>query len=91
MILKKSEGNPFYVEEVIRMLIDGEKIAWQDGRWAVTGVIQTLDIPDTLHGVLTARIDRLSEEAKFTLQVASVIGRKFYTEILATVLAENDR
>jgi predicted ATPase len=86
MILKKSEGNPFYVEEVIRMLIDRGKITRQDGHWAMTGEIQTLDIPDTLHGVLTARIDRLSDEAKFTLQVASVIGRKFTTEILSTVM-----
>jgi class 3 adenylate cyclase len=88
LILAKAEGNPFFVEEVIRMLIDRGNIVLQDGRWTVVREIQKLDIPDTLQGVLTARIDRLPEEAKRTLQIASVIGRKFHVRILQSVMEQ---
>ena len=86
-ILAKAEGNPFFVEEVIRMLIDQEQIARRDDQWVIVCEIESLDIPDTLNGVLAARIDRLSEEARYVLQVASVIGREFYTRILAGATA----
>lgn len=91
MILSKAEGNPFFVEEVIRMLIDRGGIAQQDGQWIATREIESIDIPDTLQGILTARIDRLSDEAKRALQIASVIGRKFSVEILAEVMAQDRR
>lgn len=89
LILSKAEGNPFFVEEVIRMLIDQGNIALVDGRWTMVREVHKLDIPDTLQGVLTARIDRLPEEAKRVLQVASVIGRKFPIHILASVLEQD--
>jgi predicted ATPase len=88
MILSKAEGNPFFVEEVIRMLIDQGQIASEEGQWKVAGNLESLDIPDTLQGVLMARIDRLPEDAKRTLQVASVIGRQFRASILEEVLRE---
>lgn len=88
LILAKAEGNPFFVEEVIRMLIDRGGIQRQDGQWIVSHEIQNIEIPDTLQGVLTARIDRLPEDAKRTLQIASVIGRKFPVKILAAVMEQ---
>jgi class 3 adenylate cyclase len=88
LILGKAEGNPFFVEEVIRMLIDQGQITSEEGRWTVAGDLDSLDIPDTLQGVLMARIDRLPEDAKRTLQVASVIGRQFRASILEEVLRE---
>jgi class 3 adenylate cyclase len=87
LILAKAEGNPFFVEEVIRMLIDRGNLARQDGKWIVAKPINTIDIPDTLQGVLIARIDRLPEDAKRVLQIASVIGRKFQVKVLEQVLA----
>lgn len=87
-ILAKAEGNPFFVEEVIRMLIDQERIVRQNEQWRLSREIEILDIPDTLNGVLAARIDRLPEEARYVLQVASVIGRQFYTRILAGAMAQ---
>ena len=69
------------------MLIDRGNLSRQDGAWVVTKEITTIDIPDTLQGVLTARIDRLPEDAKRTLQIASVIGRKFQVKVLEQVLA----
>jgi class 3 adenylate cyclase len=86
LILDKAEGNPFFVEEVLRMLIDRGGIAFQAGQWTVTHEIGSIEIPDTLQGVLTARIDQLSEVEKRTLQIAAVIGRKFNVKVLERVL-----
>lgn len=86
LVLAKAEGNPFFVEEVLRMLIDRGGIAFQAGQWTVTHEISNLEIPDTLQGVLTARIDQLPEVEKHTLQIAAVIGRKFNVKVLERVL-----
>jgi len=86
LILKKAEGNPFFVEEVIRMLIDREVIVEKDGGWVAEKSIETVDIPDNLHSLLLARIDRLPDEVKRTLRVAAVIGRRFSLRVLEQVL-----
>ncbi len=86
VILQKAEGNPFFVEEVIRMLIDRGAIIKQDDRWAAGKGIETVEIPDNLQGLLLARIDRLPDETKRTLRVASVIGRQFAVKVLEQVV-----
>jgi len=85
-ILEKSEGNPFFVEEVIRMLIDRRAIVRQGDRWVATGRVSDVEIPDTLQGLLLARIDRLPPESKRTLRVAAVIGRQFGVTMLERLL-----
>ena len=89
LILEKSEGNPFFVEEVIRMLIDRGAIRRVNGNWVAGGNIDQIEIPDNLQGLLLARIDRLPEDVKHTLRVASVIGRQFPVKVLEQVLGEN--
>jgi class 3 adenylate cyclase len=86
LVLEKAEGNPLFVEEVIRMLIDRGALVQENGDWVAGGRIDDVDIPDTLQGLLLARIDRLPEEAKHTLRVASVIGRQFPVKVLQQVL-----
>jgi predicted ATPase len=86
IILQKSEGNPFFVEEVIRMLIDRRAIVQQNGDWVAGENIEQINIPDNLQGLLMARIDRLPEDVKHTLRVASVIGRQFPVRVLEQVL-----
>jgi predicted ATPase len=86
LILAKAEGNPFFVEEVIRMLIDGDLIVRDGDRWVATDRVTTVTIPDTIHGLLLARIDRLPQDSKRTLRVASVIGRQFGVTILERLL-----
>jgi class 3 adenylate cyclase len=86
LILRKSEGNPFFVEEVIRMLIDRGAIMQDNGDWVAAGNIGQIEIPDNLQGLLLARIDRLPEDVKHTLRVASVIGRQFPVKVLEQVL-----
>jgi predicted ATPase len=86
IILRKAEGNPFFVEEVIRMLIDRGAIVKQGDGWVAGKEIENVEIPDNLQGLLLARIDRLPEEVKRTLRVASVIGRQFSVKVLEQVL-----
>jgi class 3 adenylate cyclase len=86
LILTKAEGNPFFVEEVIRMLIDRGAIVREEDRWVATDRVVGVEIPDTLQGLLLARIDRLAPETKRTLRVASVIGRQFGVRVLERLL-----
>jgi class 3 adenylate cyclase len=88
LILARAEGNPFFVEEVVRMLIGRGVIERQDDRWVATAEVGTVEIPETLHGLLLARIDQLPDDAKRSLRVASVIGRQFAVRVLDRVLGE---
>src|SRR5215211_4260603 len=85
LILNKAEGNPFFVEEVIRALIDSRYIVQENGHWRATREIVNVTIPDTLTGVLSARIDRLPENTKRVAQTAAVLGRIFEYRALTTV------
>ena len=85
-ILARAEGNPFFVEEVIRMLIDRGAIVRDGENWRATELIDVVEIPDTLQGLLLARIDRLPDDARRALRVASVIGRQFSVRVLEDVL-----
>jgi ABC-type oligopeptide transport system substrate-binding subunit len=87
MILERSEGNPFYVEEIIRSLIEQGAIIQEDGAWRATSDIANAEIPETLQGVLLARIDRLQEDVRRTLQLASVIGKTFLYRLLEAISA----
>lgn len=81
-ILDKAEGNPFFVEEVLRSLIERGVLIQQGGEWKVTELVETIQVPDTLQGVLLSRLDRLPEETKRVIQKAAVIGRIFLYRVL---------
>ena len=68
------------------MLIDRGAIIYQNDRWAAVKEIETVEIPDNLQGLLMARIDRLPEDAKRVLRIASVIGRQFSVKVLEQVV-----
>ncbi|MBI3734875.1 MAG: AAA family ATPase [Chloroflexi bacterium] len=85
LILKKAEGNPFFVEEVIRSLLDARLIVRENSHWRATREIENISLPDTLAGVITARLDRLDEDAKRAAQTAAVIGREFQFETLTEI------
>jgi ABC-type oligopeptide transport system substrate-binding subunit/class 3 adenylate cyclase len=84
-IMERSEGNPFYLEEVIRHLMEQGLIIQDTQGWRATEELEEMSIPDTLQGVLLARIDRLEEDVRRTLQMASVIGKSFLYRILETI------
>jgi predicted ATPase len=87
LILRKTDGNPYFVEEVVRTLIDqGVVLRTENGlQWKAGTKVADIPIPDSLVALLMARIDRLDEQTKSTLQAASVIGRAFYYRILENI------
>jgi class 3 adenylate cyclase/tetratricopeptide (TPR) repeat protein len=83
LISGRAEGNPFFVEELIRTLIERGALAQsEDGGWEATGLIESVAVPDTLQGLLMSRLDRLPPETKWLAQQASVIGRIFLYRVL---------
>jgi class 3 adenylate cyclase/tetratricopeptide (TPR) repeat protein len=81
LIVGGAEGNPFYVEEFIKMLIDQRVIVTGSDAWSVDVTrLGEVQVPPTLTGVLQARLDRLTPEEKTALQRASVIGRVFWDD-----------
>jgi predicted ATPase len=92
-ILEKSDGNPFFIEEVVRALIENEIVVSEerveDGitkhYWVSTSDSADFSIPNNLQSLLAARMDQLEETTRATLQLASVIGRNFYLRVLQAV------
>ncbi len=84
-IQEHAEGNPFYLEEIVRDLIERGAIVRSGDHWQATREITDVTIPDTLQGVLLARLDRLEEDVRQTLQLASVVGRSFLYSILEVI------
>ncbi|MGA3118998.1 MAG: adenylate/guanylate cyclase domain-containing protein [Syntrophobacteraceae bacterium] len=83
LISGRAEGNPFFVEELIRTLIERGAFAQsEDGGWEATRLIESVKVPVTLQGLLMSRLDRLPSETKWLAQQASVIGRIFLYRVL---------
>lgn len=87
-ILERAAGNPFYLEEILRMMIDEGVLRPVNGHWeVVTGVdLAAFGVPDTLQGLILTRFDRLPSLQKRVLKVASVIGKNFSLPVLCAVL-----
>lgn len=90
ILLSRAEGNPLFLEEVLRSLIEAGAIEHKDGHWEIVRPVTEIDIPSTLQGVLTARIDRLDEKVKRVLQIAAVIGRVFPHFVLEPIVGDSD-
>ncbi len=87
-IIQRAGGNPFFIEEVVRSLIDQNAIVLKDGRFEVTEKVSEVPIPNTINDILMARIDRLEEKTRHLVKVASVIGRSFFYRILSHVASD---
>lgn len=85
-ILARAEGNPFFLEEVIRSMIDRRLVYEDDGRWLAHPDLADVTIPETLSAVITTRLDRLDDRARSIVQAGSVLGREFRYDELAAVL-----
>lgn len=87
IILTRAEGNPFYVEEFVRMLIEQALVELHDERWRAvsTVALEALEFPTSLRGLMLARIDRLPENLRHLLQDAAVIGLQFDATLLGDV------
>ena len=87
LVAARAEGNPFYVEELIKSLEETGALRRREGSYEIAGSVAVGAVPGTIHDLIAARIDRLDEAPKRTLQLASVIGREF-TRRLVDRLAE---
>jgi oligopeptide transport system substrate-binding protein len=92
MIVEGAEGNPFYVEELVRMLIEDGVIEPGEESWRIEEKqLEKVRVPPTLTGVIQARLDSLPSEEKSLLQRASVVGRLFWDRAVAELSSdEND-
>jgi class 3 adenylate cyclase len=83
LTLDKAEGNPLYLEEIIKSLIEGEIILEDPMGYKLSKDAEEIEIPETIQEIVLARIDRLEQHSKTTIQTASVIGREFTLKLLA--------
>ncbi len=88
-ILSKAEGNPFFVEEIVRRLIDEGVLVQEGDHWRATGAALTTTIPDSIYALLAARVDALSASDRRILQEAAVIGRTFWAAAVAHAIPGN--
>jgi len=88
-ILARADGNPFFLEEVVRSFIDIGAIAMKDGVYEITDRMKDISIPQTVNDVVMARIDRLDEDTRELIRIASVIGRSFFHRILSEVAGDH--
>jgi class 3 adenylate cyclase/predicted ATPase len=77
-ILEPAEGNPFFVEEMLSMLVEQGALERADGGWTATPLLGTASVPDSIHGVIAARIDLLQSSEREALRRCSVMGRTFW-------------
>jgi len=81
IIFRNAEGNPFYIEELVKMFVEEGVIIKSEPIWSVQpGWLHEMNIPPTLTGVIQARLDRLPVFKRTTLQQASVVGKTFWDE-----------
>jgi len=89
LIIERTEGNPFFMEEMVQVLLDKGALV-QNGTLELTRPLAELKIPPTVQAILASRIDRLPSDAKDLLQTLAVIGREFRFSLICAVLAKPD-
>ncbi len=90
LILARAAGNPLFIEEFTRTLLENGTIKCEERCYILDRRAAQMDVPDTIQGLIAARIDRLEENIKRTMQVASVIGRDFAYRILQSTTGMHD-
>ena len=86
-ITRAAEGNPLFVEEMLRKLIDDGLLDRDDGRWTSRGDLSRISVPGTISALLAARLDQLQTEERAVLQRASIVGKTFWWGAVSGVLA----
>jgi class 3 adenylate cyclase/tetratricopeptide (TPR) repeat protein len=81
----RTQGNPFYLEEMVNSLIESNVLVQKGDQWKLQRSITETDISSSIHSVVAARVDRLEKDVRLVLQEASVIGRSFYYQIIQQI------
>lgn len=84
-LMEKAEGVPLFIEEVTKTLLDLGVLERANGSYRLVKNLAEVRVPDTIQGIIMARLDRLGEEGKRTVQLASVIGRQFLVRLLERI------
>jgi predicted ATPase/class 3 adenylate cyclase len=87
-IAQAAEGNPLFVEEMLRMLIDDGLLRRENGHWTPVGDLSMVSVPPTIQALLAARLDRLDFEERQVIERASVVGKVFYRGAVAELSPE---
>jgi len=90
LIIERTEGNPFFMEETVQMLLDEGALVRDGGAVKLNRPVSELRIPPTVQGILAARIDRLAPDTKELLQTLSVMGREFPMSLIRVVVPKSD-
>ena len=90
LILKRTEGTPFFMEEVAQTLVEEGGLVGERGHYRLETALTALQIPTTVQGILAARIDRLSTEEKSLIQQLAVIGRQFPASLIKHVVSQSE-
>ena len=88
LILEKTQGTPFFMEEVVQTLAEDGTLSGAPGQYRPIRAVSTLQLPATVQAILAARIDRLAADEKALLQQLSVIGREFPLSLVRQVVTE---
>ena len=87
-IVAASEGNPLFVEEFLRMLVDSGMIVRSKDRWLATAELGDLVVPASVQAILASRLERLNPDERAVIQRAAVVGREFYRDALEHLAAD---
>ncbi len=90
LITAKASGNPLFIEELTHGLRENGSILKEDRHYLLAGKASEIEVPETIQGMIAARLDRLAAELKKLMQVASVIGREFAYRLLASITQMQD-
>jgi predicted ATPase len=90
-ITEAAEGNPLFVEEMLRMLIDDGLLVRDNGHWQTHGDLAMVSVPGTIQALLSARLERLDREERGVIQRASVVGKVFWWGAVAELSPSEDR
>ncbi len=90
LIFNRTSGNPLFMEELSTTLIEDKTIAKENGQWQLKDTGDLLHVPETIQGIIAGRMDRLGDNTKTTMQMASVIGRSFGFSLLQRLTGMDD-
>ncbi len=85
-ILNRASGNPLFMEELTHTLLENGAIEKKDDQYVLSKTVEEIQVPDSIQGIIAARMDRLEDTLKGVMQVASVVGREFAFRVLQTTI-----
>jgi len=88
LLIDRTQGNPFFLEESVRALVETQALTGERGAYRLAGPVQSLQLPATAQAILAARIDRLAREDKRLLQAAAVVGKDVPFPLLEVIAEE---